>query len=312
MADANCILSVSKSKRMGIFYIFFTLFPCVIGQLQERWLRHTAKKWIMHDATIIQQTLAGVWAPTIEIRYRFDANGESHDNSSYFYPTKNSRTSAPIYEAEIKVLVDPKNSDRSYFLFFCSGFLHVPIVAVAILALFGGLYSGLEQRRFDATSHPRIRMAEYSRWSACSISSFLVTLLTVGTASPVRWLSRGAYPCSFRGCVGVRGLSSQNSRYEYREPPVPDKAFALIRNQFIAGSGTSQVVERPLVYTSVEANLKAGHPIMWRGSTGRLFGYSQPGSVTEMYVSGRDVYVISTNWQPYNPMCRFSLIQCSR
>ena len=103
---------------MGYLYIFFTLLSCVMGQLQERWLRYIARKWISRDATVTQQTLAGVWAPTVEIYYQFDVNGESHEGKfQRRYQNKTSAGNAPIYEtgAAITVLVDPKNPDRSYF-----------------------------------------------------------------------------------------------------------------------------------------------------------------------------------------------------
>ena len=96
---------------MGRFYIFFPLFPCVIGQLQERWLRYVAKKWITQDATVAEQTLTSGWAPTIEIRYRFEVNGESRGGVfRRRYQSKNSAGNAPIYEpgARIRIFVDRK------------------------------------------------------------------------------------------------------------------------------------------------------------------------------------------------------------
>ena len=55
--------------------------------------------------------------------------------------------------AAIKVLVDPKNPDRSYFPLPLSmwGLLYaVPIAALVIPAVIGGFYSGREQRRIEA------------------------------------------------------------------------------------------------------------------------------------------------------------------
>ena len=141
---------------MGIFYIFFTLFPCVMGQLQERWLSYVAKKWIGRNATVIQQKLGGVRAPTVEILYRFDMNGESHEGKfQRRYQNKTSAGNVPVYEpgAGIEVLVDPKNPDRSHFPLPLSawGLLYAaPVAVLAIVAVIGGFYSGLEQRRLDA------------------------------------------------------------------------------------------------------------------------------------------------------------------
>jgi hypothetical protein len=290
------------SAYMGYFYIFWTLFPCVIGQLQERWLRHIAKKWINHDATVIQQTLAGVWAPTVEIRYQFDVNGEPHEgNFQRRYQNKTSAGNVPIYEpgARIEILVDPKNPDRSYFPLPLSvwGLLYAaPIAALMIVAVLGGLYSGLEQRRFDAKH--RIPEADCKRIRYCPLFNirFPANNIDHGNGIASRMAIEGEPPVLSSWRSRREGFFFEADFYEYRLPPAPDKVFALIRSQFAAGSGTSQVVERPLVYTSMDANLRAGHPITWRGSTGHLFGYSQPGWVAEAYVSGRDVYVISTNW----------------
>lgn len=286
---------------MGYLYIFFTLLPCVMGQLKERWLRYVARKWISHEATVTQQTLAGVWAPTVEIYYQFDVNGESHEGKfQRRYQNTTSAGNAPIYEpgAVIKILVDPKNPDRSYFPLPLSvwGLLYAaPIAALVIAAVIGGFYSSLEQRRFEAKH--RILASEWKtiRYSRIFTIRFPGEILhDSGTSKPMA--IDGSAPVYFSWLSQREGSFFEAALYEYRVPPAPEKAFALIRNQFVAGSGKSQVVERPLVYTSIEANLRAGHPITWRGSTGRLFEYSQPGCVAEVYVSGRDVYVVSTNW----------------
>lgn len=116
---------------MGIFYIFFTLFPCVMGQLQERWLGYVAKKWIGRNATVIQQKLGGVWAPTVEILYRFDMNGESHEGKfQRRYQNKTSAGNVPVYEpgAGLKSWSIPKIQIGRIFLFLSArgGFSTLP------------------------------------------------------------------------------------------------------------------------------------------------------------------------------------------
>jgi hypothetical protein len=295
---------------MGYLYIFFTLLPCVMGQLQERWLRYVSKSWISHDATVLQQTLTGVWAPTVEIQYQFDVNGESHEGKfQRRYQNKNSAGNAPIYEtgAAIKVLVDPKNPDRSYFPLPLSvwGLLYAaPIAALVIAAVIGGFYSSLEQRRFE-TKH---RIPE-SEWKTIGYSPMFNIRFPgetlYGSGSDRSMAIDGSVPVYSSWLSRREGFFFSATLYEYPMPPAPDNVFAVIRNLYLTRTGRRPVVDGPLVYTSVEANLRAGHPIKWRGSTARMFRYLQPGWVTEVYVSGREVYLIWTNWYIQSDVQKF-------
>jgi len=257
----------------------------VIGQLQERWVRFVAKKWITQDATVTEQTLTGTWAPTVEIRYQFDVNGESHGGIfQRRYQNKNSAGNAPIYEpgARIEILVDPKNPDRSYFPLPLSmwGFLcAAPIAALTLLAVFGGLYSGLEQRRFEA----KHRIPE-SEWKTVRYSrGFNIrfpgdALNGSGTANSMA--IDGNVPVYFSWLSRREGFFFSAVLYEYRLPPAPDRVFALVRNLYLTGSARTPTVDSALVYTNMQASFRAGtqspglgqqgayshthNPILWR------------------------------------------------
>lgn len=286
---------------MGIFYIFFTLFPCVIGQLQERWVRYVARKWSTQDATVAEQTLTGGWAPTIEIRYQFDVNGESHAGEfQRRYQNKNSAGNAPIYEpgARIEILVDPKNPERSYFPLPLSmwGLLYsAPIAALTILAVFGGLYSGLERRLIEA----KHRIPE-SEWKTVRYSrDFNIRfpgdpVHEAGTSYQMAIDSN--IPVFFSYLARRERYSFVAAIYEYPLPPAPGRVFDLVRNLHFIGYPQPPIAEQPLVYANLRASLKTGRQVRWPKSTGRLFEYSQPDAAVEVYVSGNDVYMISTNW----------------
>ena len=83
---------------------------------------------------------------------------------------------------------------------------------------------------------------------------------------------------------------------EYPSPPAPDRVFGLVRSLHLFGYPQPPIAEHPLVYASLGASLKFAHPARWPKSAGRLFEYSQPDAAVEVYVSGYDVYMISTNW----------------
>ncbi len=248
---------------MGIFYIFLTLIPCVIGQLQERWVRYIAKKWILQDGAVDQQTLTGSWAPTVEIRYRFEVNGESH--SGVFlrrYQNKDSAGNVPIYEsgARIKILVDPKIPDRSYFPLPLSmwGLLYAaPIAVLTLVAVFGGLYAGLEQRRFEA----KHRIPE-SAWKTIRYSRIFNirlpgdTLHNSGTSSPMA--IDGDVPVYFSWISRREGFFFSAFLYEYRLPPAPDKVFALFRNLYATGSGRTPPSTLPWSIQTCRPALKLG------------------------------------------------------
>jgi hypothetical protein len=281
----------------GIFYILLGLFPYVLGQVKERWLRRVAKKWIKCSAAVTEQSISGGWSTKLEIRYLFDVNGEPHVGTfQRRYLMKGSADSEPVYEpgAGIEVLVDPKNPDRSYFPHPLSlwGLMYaVPIVAVAILALFAGVYAGLEQRHFDEKH--RIPASEWKRvrYSRVFNISFPGNALPGGGTDHQMALGNNI-PFFDSWQFKREGYSFTAILYEYPLPFAPDTVFALIKKRNLEGLEQPLPVERPLVYFG----LKSGQPFTWPGSTGRRFEYSQPAWAEEVYVSGRSVYVIFTNW----------------
>ncbi|MGA2713621.1 MAG: DUF3592 domain-containing protein [Bryobacteraceae bacterium] len=282
---------------MGIFFIFFGLFPYLIGQLHERWVRRVANKWIKRDAIVTAQTITDGWTAHLEIRYQFKMNGELHEGKfQRRFLTKSSAESEPVYEpgASIQVLVDPENPTRSYFPLPLGvwGLLYAaPIVALAIVAALGGLASGLDQRRFEAKH--RIPESEWKRirYSRLFDISFPGDS-SHGTGTAGRMAIDGNIPRFDTWLSGREGFAFTAALYQYPDPPAPDRIFALVRTLNAEGFRWSAVVERPLVY----ASQKARRPVTWPGSKGRLLKHSHPDWAMEVYVSERSVYLISTNW----------------
>ena len=282
---------------MGNFYILFTLLPCVIGQLQERWLRQISKKWITRDATVTEQTLTGVWTKTVEICYQFEVAGETHEGKfRRRYQSKNSADSAPIYEpgARVEIRVDPKNPNRSYFPLPLSvwGLLYAaPIAALIILAVLGGVYTRIEQQRFDAKH--RIPASEWKRVRYSRLFNISFPGDALYSSGAVKQMAiDGSIPQYDSWVVRREGYSFEAVLFEYPAPLAPDTVFSFVRRLNHGGTQQRPTVESPLIYLG----LKAGRPFTWPEATGRLFGYSQPDWTAEVYVAGRSVYVISTSW----------------
>ena len=282
---------------MGIFYILFGLFPYVFGQAKESWVRRIAKKWNPCAAEVTEQTVTGGWSTILRISYLFHVKGEPRVGVfQRRYLIKSSADSEPVYEpgAKITIFVDPADPNRSYFPHPLSvwGLVYaVPIVGLTIFVISAGVYAGIEQRQYDATH--RIVASEWKqvRFSRVFNISFPGNALRGGGATP-RMAIGSNVPFYDSWEFKREGYSFAAILYEYPSRFESDAVFALVKQRNMEGSQQPPPFEQPLVYFG----MKSGQPFTWPGSTGRLFQYSRPAWIEEVYISGRSVYVIFTNW----------------
>ncbi|HVW11899.1 MAG TPA: hypothetical protein VHC90_25140 [Bryobacteraceae bacterium] len=279
---------------MGVFYILFALFPYVIGQAKERWLRRISKRWKRHPATVLTQTLRGVWLTTLEIHYQMEVDGESH--AGLFqrrYLNRSSAEAEPVFEsnARIEVLIDPANPLRSYFPLPLSGWglvLAAPFVALVAIVVLTGLYA-----RFGQWQHEMKNRIPETEWRPVRYSPLFDISLPCKSphlsGSFPAMTVQGQVPYASMWLCQRRGLFFDAVLLDYPVAPSAEEVFAYIRK---LNGASSKATETPLQWQ----NLRTGQALTWPGSTGRLYQRSGPDYVMELFVAKNSVYLISTNW----------------
>jgi hypothetical protein len=257
-------------------------------------LRRVSKRWNPQRATVLTQTLGGVWLTTLEIRYQIGNEGESREGVfQRRYLRRMSAETEPVFEAgaEIDVLVDPRNPDRSYFPLPLSGWGLVyaaPFVALVLLGIFAGLYIRFDQWRYEMEN--RIPESEWRsvRYSPLFDISFPCTPQRFSGRFPAMAIQGKEPQASFLACRR-RGLVFDAILLDYPANLPAEEFFGIVRKIYGSSPGTT---ETPLVWQ----NLRTGQALTWPGSTGRLFEHSVPALATEAFVAKNSAYLMSTNW----------------